>query len=124
MKPDDYRPVFFAEALKQVLDVQASDQLTRRRSGELSKLKKARGIKGSFIAVVKGAFPSKAYLAHYYPVAVSSPKIYLCYLFRLGRLFGYYAWLLVRFILRDRSVIKAVAREQRASAVSDWLFSK
>lgn len=123
LKPDDYQPAFFAEAQKQILDEQPSSQLTRRRCGEFLKLKKAKGIKGRFIAIAKGAFPSKAYLAHYYPVAVSSPKIYLYYILRLGRLFGYYAWMLVRIFLRDRSLIKAVGHGQRVRAVSDWLFS-
>jgi len=62
-------------------------------------------------------------MARIYPVPVSSAKIYLYYLFRLGRLFVYYSKVLVRFFRNDRSVLKAVDQEQRVSAVSDWLFS-
>jgi hypothetical protein len=56
-------------------------------------------------------------------VPVSSPKIYLFYLFRLGRLLVYYIIMLFRFLRRDRSVKKAIDQEQQVSTVSDWMFS-
>jgi hypothetical protein len=121
IKPADYQSVFFDEAMEQILDVSPSGQLIRR-IGRLSKIKKAKGIKGKILALLKEAFPSREYLAGIYPVSVSSPKIYLCYLFRLGRLIVYYIMLL-RLFRRDQSIIKAVHQEHRASAVSDWMFS-
>jgi len=124
LRPDDYQIAFFNEALEQIFDVKSSDQLIRSRSRKLSKLKKVKGMKSKLYAVLKEAFPSKVYLAHAYPVAVSSPKMYLCYLFRLGRLSGYYSVMLFRFFLHDRSVREAVDQERRASAVLGWLFSK
>jgi hypothetical protein len=75
------------------------------------------------LALLKGAFPSREYLARIYPVSVSSPKIYLCYLFRLGRLIVHYTIVLLRLFGRDQSVINAVHQEHRVSAVSDWMFS-
>jgi len=123
IKPADYQSAFFDEALEQIFNEKPSGQLIRRRIGKLSKIKKVKGIKGRILALLKGAFPSRAYLARIYPVSVSSPKIYLCYLFRLGRLFVYYTKVLLRLFRRDQAVIKAVDQEQRVSAVSDWLFS-
>jgi len=123
IKPADYQPAFFTEALEQILDEKSSDQLIRRRIGKLSKIKKIKGIKGKVLAFLKGAFPSRAYLARIYPISVSSPKIYLCYLFRLGRLLVYYTKMLLRLFHHDQAVIKAIDQEQRVRAVSDWLFS-
>jgi hypothetical protein len=123
IKPDDYQSAFFDEALEQIFDVNPSGPLIRRRIGKLSKIKKVKGIKGKVSALLKGAFPSREYLARIYPVSVSSPKIYLCYLFRLGRLIVYYTIVLLRLFHRDQSVIKAVHQEHRVSAVSDWMFS-
>jgi hypothetical protein len=123
IKPDDYQPVFFDEALEQIFDVNPSSQLIRIRIGSLSKIKKVKGIKGKVLALLKKAFPSRETLARMYPVSVSSPKIYLCYLFRLRRLIVYYTIVLLRLFRRDQSVIKAVHQAHRVSAVSDWMFS-
>ncbi|HEY5522488.1 MAG TPA: nucleotidyltransferase family protein [Desulfuromonadaceae bacterium] len=123
MKPGDYQPAFFEEALEQIFNEKPSAQLIRRRIGKLAKIGKSKGIKGKVSAFLRGAFPSKPYMARIYPVPVSSAKIYLYYLFRLGRLFVYYSKVLIRFFRNDRSVLKAVDQEQRVSAVSDWLFS-
>lgn len=123
LKPGDYQPAFLSEALEQILDEKPSGQLIRRRIGKLAKIKKTKGIQGKVLAFLREVFPSKVYLARIYPVSVSSPKIYLCYLFRLGRLMVYYTKMLFRLFRRDRSVIKAIDQEQRVSAVSDWMFS-
>jgi len=125
IKPDDYQSAFFDEALEQIFDVNPSGQLTRIRIGKLSnKIKKVKGIKGKVSALLKGVFPSREYLARFYPVSVSSPKIYVCYLFRLGGgLIVYFTIVLLRLFRRDQSVIKAVHQERRVSAVSDWMFS-
>ena len=123
IKPDDYQPAFFEEALEQIFDEKPSGQLIKRRIGKLIKIKKVKGIKGKVSAFLKGAFPSRAYMARIYPIAVSSPKIYLCYLFRLGRLLVYYTKMLLRLFHHDQAVIKAIDQEQRVSAVSDWMFS-
>ena len=123
IKPDDYQSVFFDEALEQIFDVSPSGQLIRIRIGKLSKIKKAKGIKGKVMALLKGAFPSKEKLARIYSVSVSSPKIYLYYLFRLGRLIICYTSVLLRLFRRDQSAIEAVHQEHRVSAVSDWMFS-
>ncbi len=122
IKPDDYQSVFFDEALEQIFDVSSSGQLTNRL-GVLSKIKRVRGIKGKFLALLKGAFPSRKDLARFYPVSISSPKIYLCYLFHLGRLTVYFTIVLLRLFRRDQSVIKAVHQVHRMSAISDWMFS-
>jgi hypothetical protein len=124
IKPDDYQSVFFDEALEQVFDESPSGWLTVMRIGQLSKIKKVHGIKGKVLALLKKVFPSRENLARSYPVSVSSPKIYLCYLFRLRRLIVYYTSVLLRLVRRDRSVIKAVHRARRVSAVSDRMFSK
>jgi hypothetical protein len=125
IQPDDYQSVFFDEALEQIFDVDVSPsgQLIVVRIGQLSKIKKAKGIKGKVLALLKRAFPSRENLARIYPVSVSSPKIYLCYLFRLGRLIVYYTIVLLRLFRRDQSVIKAVHQAHRVSAVCDWMFS-
>ena len=125
IKPDDYQSAFFDEALEQIFDVNPSGQLTRIRIGKLSnKIKKVKGIKGKVSALLKGVFPSREYLARFYPVSVSSPKIYVCYLFRLGGgLIVYFTIVLLRLFRRDQSVIKAVHQAHRVSAVSDWMFS-
>lgn len=123
IKPDDYQSVFFDEALEQIFDVSPSGRLTVIRIGHLSKIKKVKGIKGKVSALFKKAFPSRESLARMYPVSVSSPRIYLCYLFRLGRLIVYYTIVLLRLFRRDQSVIKAVHQAHRVSSVSDWMFS-
>jgi hypothetical protein len=136
IKPDDYQSVFFDEALEQILDfrpdilshivcrkVCRSGLVLAITIGQLSKIKKVKGIKGKVLALLKKAFPSREYLAYLYPVSVSSPKIYLCYLFRLGNLTVYYTIVLLRLFRRDQSVIKAVHRAQRVTAVSDWMYS-
>jgi hypothetical protein len=123
IKPGDYQPAFFAEALEQIFAEKPSGQLLRKRIGKLAKIIKVKGIKGRVLALLKGAFPSRAYMARIYPISVSSPKIYLCYLFRLGRLLVYYTKMLFRLFHHDQAVVKAVDQEQRVSAVSDWMFS-
>jgi hypothetical protein len=123
IKPDDYQSVFFDEALEQIFDVSSSDQLTVIRIGQLSKIKKVNGIKGKILALLKEAFPSREYLARFYPGSVSSRKYIWVILFRLGRLTVYYTVVLLRLFRRDPSVIKAVHQANRGSAVSDWMFS-
>lgn len=125
MTPDDYQPVFLDEALKQVFDadVRPSGQLLATRIGQLARIGQARGIKGKVLALLERAFPSREHLARLYPVSVSSPKIYLCYLLRLGRLIGYYTIVLLRLLRRNQSVTRAVNQERRMRAVSDWMFS-
>jgi hypothetical protein len=125
IKPDDYQSVYFDESLEQIFDadISPSSQLIRKRIGKLSKIKKVKGIKGRVLALLKGAFPSREYLARWYSVSVSSPKIYLYYLFRLGRLIAYFTIVFLRLFRRDQSVIKAGHRAHRVSAVSDWIFS-
>jgi hypothetical protein len=123
IKPDDYQPVFFDEALEQIFDVSPSGQLIVKGIDQLSKMKKVKGIKGKVLALLKHAFPSRAILARIYPVSVSSPKIYLCYLFRLGRLMVYYTSVLLRLFRRDQLVIKTVHQARRVNAVSDWMYS-
>jgi hypothetical protein len=123
IKPDDYQSVFFDEALEQIFDVSPSSQLTVIKIGKLSKIKKVKGIKGKVLALLKKAFPSREQLARFYPVSVSSPKIYLCYLFRLGRLIVFCTIVLLRLFRRDQSVIKAAHQAHRVNEVSDWMFS-
>jgi len=120
IKPDDYQSVFFDEALEQILDVSPPGQLIRKRIGKLLKIKKGRGMVSTLL---KEAFPSRKYLARIYPVSVSSPKIYLCYLFRLSHLIFYFVMVFLRLFHRDQSVMKAVHQANRVSAVSDWMFS-
>lgn len=125
MKPDDYQSVFLDEAMEQFFDadVTPSGQLIVVRIGQLSNIKKISGLKGKALALLERAFPSREKLARIYPVSVSSPKIYLYYLFRLGRLIVYYSTVFLRLLRRDPSVMEAVHREHRVSAVSRWLFS-
>jgi hypothetical protein len=124
LKSGDYQPAFFAEALEQIFDEKPSGWIFRRRVGKLAKITKVKGISGKVAAFLNGVFPSREYLARMYPVSVSSPKIYLFYLSRLGRLFVYFISVLLRFFRRDPSVIHAFRHEQKVSAVSDWMFSK
>lgn len=123
IKPDDYQSVFFDEALEQIFDVSPAGHLIIIRMGKLSKIRKAKGIKGKVLALLEKVFPSRESLARMYPVSVSSPKIFLCYLFRLRRLIVYYTIVLFRLSRHDPSVIKAAHQAHRASAVSDWVFS-
>ena len=123
IKPDDYRSVFLDEVLEQIFDLSPLSQLMRTRIGSLLKIKKAKGMKGKVLALFKKAFPSREYLTRQYSVSVSSPKIYLCYLYRLGRLIAAYAIVFLRLFRRDPSVIKAAHQAHRLSAVSDWMFS-
>jgi hypothetical protein len=122
IKPADYRPAYFAEALEQIFAEKPSGQLIKRRIGKLSKIKNAKGIKGKVLALLKGAFPSRPYIARTYPVPVTSAKIYLYYFFRLGRLLIYFTAVLLRPFRRDQAVEQAVDQAQRMSAVSDWMF--
>ncbi|HTY45067.1 MAG TPA: nucleotidyltransferase family protein [Patescibacteria group bacterium] len=124
IKPPDYRPVFLDEALRQVLDVGSSGQQAVMRINQLSNIQKMKGAGSRVSAFFRKAFPSKENLARMYPVPVSSPKIYLCYVFRLGRLIASYAAAFFRLFRRDQAFIKAVQQAQRASAVSDWIFSR
>lgn len=124
MKPADYQPALFAEVLEQIFGDKPSNQLIRRRVGRFSKIYNAQGINGKASALLQGVFPPKAYIAGIYPVSISSPKIYLYYLFRLGRLSFYFTKLLFRLCRHDRSITKAIDQEKRVSAISDWLFPK
>lgn len=123
IKPDDYQSVFFDEALEQIFDVSPSDQYIGIRIGSLSKIKRVKGIKGKVLAVLKKAFPPREYMARFYPVSVSSPKIYLCYLLRLGRPIVCYTSMPLRLFRRDQSVLKAVHQAHRGREVSAWMFS-
>lgn len=125
LKPDDYQSLFLDEAVGLIFDADASpsDQLTVIRLGQLSKIKKVKGLNGKVLALLERAFPSREKLARIYPVSISSPKIYVCYLFRLSRLTVYYTKMLVGLCRGDHAVIKAVHQEHRVGAVSDWMFS-
>ncbi|MHB8094189.1 MAG: nucleotidyltransferase domain-containing protein [Candidatus Aminicenantales bacterium] len=123
MEPDDYQSVYFDEALEQIFNDNPSDRLIRKRIDQLSQIRKYKGIKCKILSLSRVAFPSREYMARIYPVSVSSPKIFLYYIFRLGRLVVHYATVLLRWFRHDQSTIKAVHREHRTSAVSDWMFS-
>ena len=123
IKPEDYQSVFFDEALEQIFDVSPSGPLNVIRIRQLSKIKEIKGIKDKVLALLKKAFPSREHMARFYPVSVSSSKIYLYYLFRLGHLIAYYAAVFIRLSRRDQSVIKAAHQAQRVGTVSDWMFS-
>lgn len=123
IKPDDDQPAFFEDALKQIFDEKPSGHLIRRRVGKLENIKRTQGIQAKVAALGKEFFPSKEYMAGIYPLPISSKKIYLCYVFRLGRLALYFASVFLRLFRRDRSAVKAVEQARRVSAVSDWLFS-
>jgi hypothetical protein len=122
MKPDDYQPAFLDEALEQILDGSPSAQRVGARLGQFAKIQQIRGIRGKALALLRGAFPSRENLARRYPVSASSPKMYLWYLFHLGRLTAYYGVALLRLFRRDPTVIGAVHQAQRVNAVSDWMF--
>jgi hypothetical protein len=123
MKPDDYQPVFLDETLEQIYNGYPSGQLLRKNIGQLTKISKAEGLKGKFSALLKAAFPPREYLVTIYPVSISSPKIILCYIFRLARLIVQYAMVLLHLYRRDQSVIKAVHQEHGVSVDCDWMFS-
>lgn len=123
LKPADYRSAYYDEALEQIFDVAPSGRLMIGRIGKLSKIKNAKGITRKARAFMKGAFPPRAALARVYSVSASSPKVYLCYVFRLGRLFAYFMSVLLRFLRRDHTAVKAVQQEHRVREVSDWVFS-
>jgi hypothetical protein len=125
IKPDDYQSVFFDEGLKEILDVDesSSGQIIALKIGQFSRIRNVKGIRGKVSALLERAFPPKEHLAHIYPVPVSSPKRYLWYLLRLGRLIGYFTIVLLRLFRRDQSVIRAVHQEHRMTALSDWMFS-
>jgi hypothetical protein len=123
IKPDDYRPAFLEEALEQIFDGNPSDEVLRKNVGKLAKITQAKGLIGKFSILIKAAFPSRAYLATIYPISISSPKIYLCYVYRLVRLTVQYAIILLRLYRRDRSALKAADQEHRVSTVSNWMYS-
>jgi hypothetical protein len=123
IKPDDYQSVFFDTVLEQIFDLSPSGQLMIEKITKLLIFRKIKGVKDKVWALSKVAFPTRAYVASEYPVSVSSPKIYLCFLFRLGRLIVRYTPVLLRLFSRDQSVRKAVHQAHRVSAVSDWMFS-
>ena len=123
MKPADYRSVYLEEALEQLWDVGPSGHLIIKGIGLLSRIRKAKGMKRRSSTLFKAAFPSREQMARIYPVPLSGPKIYVCYLFRLGRRIASYALVVFRLIRRDRPVIAAIHQERRGSSVSDWMFS-
>lgn len=124
MKPPDYQSVYRDEAVEQIMcDITPTGQLIGIRIGGLSKIAQVKGIKGKVSALLKGAFPSREYLARIYPVSVSSPKIYLCYVLRLHHRIVWYAAVLLRLFHRDQSIITEVRQANRGSAVSNWLLS-
>ncbi|MGD0781279.1 MAG: nucleotidyltransferase family protein [Candidatus Aminicenantales bacterium] len=123
MKPADYQPDFFDGALEQIFEGSPSDQVMRLRVGLLLKIKKSKGIRGKILVLLKAAFPSPEYLARFYSVPVSFPKIYSYYFFHLGGLMVHYTIVLLRLFRRNQSAVKAVRQERRRSAVSDWMFS-
>lgn len=124
LKPDDYQAVFFDKALEQIFDANPSGQFVRKRFGILVKIKKIDSIKGMVLAFLKGVFPSREYLASIYPIPLSSPKIYLYYFVRLGRISAHFFWALLHLLRRDQAVLKEYRDGTWMSAVSDWMFSK
>jgi len=123
IKPGDYQPIFFDKALEQIFDANPSGQLFRKRIGILVNIKKTNSIKGMVLALLKGAFPSRKYMASIYPIPLSSPKIYLYYFVRLGRLSAYYFLALFHLLRRDQAVLKEYRDGNWMSAVFDWMFS-
>jgi hypothetical protein len=123
IKPDDYQPVFLNETLDQIFSGNPSGLGLRTDIGRLAKINKAKGMRGKFTVLRKAAFPPRACLATVYPVSISSPKIYLCYLSRLARLIVQSAMVLLRLYRRDPSAVNAVQQEHRARSVCDWMFS-
>jgi hypothetical protein len=122
--PGDYQAAFYEEALEQIFGEKPTAPLIKRRIGKLVQIKQNKGLKRKAIALFKEVFPEKAYLALLYPVAVSSPKIYLYYFLRMGRLLVYFAKIFLRLFRRDQSLARAIDREQRLSVLSDWMFPK
>jgi len=136
-KPEDYQAVFFDEALEQLLDISQEVFSTALYGpevspparpiaatiGRLSRIHNVRGFQGRIRALFRKAFPPRETLASKYPVSISSPKIYLCYLDRLGHLMVFTLRVLLRICRRDPSVIQEVRQARRASEVSEWMFS-
>lgn len=123
LEPADYQSAYFDEAVEQIFDVNPSERLMIKRIDKLSRIKNVKGIEHKARAFLKGAFPPRLALARAYSVSASSPKVYLCYVFRLGRLFVYFMSVLLRFLRRDQTAVKAVQQEPRLREVSDWVFS-
>jgi hypothetical protein len=121
IRPEDYQSVFLDDALEQIFDPSPSGDLIKRLR-VFSRTTRVKGIKGKFLALLRKAFPSKKDLARIYPVLISSPKIYLCYLFHLGQLIVYFT-VILRLFCRDQSVIKPAHKVRRMRAISDWMFS-
>lgn len=62
-------------------------------------------------------------MASFYSVPESSKRVYLCYLLRLKHLIQRYAWVVWRILRREETIMGEIAREERVSALMDWLSS-
>lgn len=124
LKPDDYQPRFFDEALEQIFDVSPASQMMGIGIGKLSRIREMKGIKGKMSALLKEAFPSRENMARISAASGPSRNIYLHYLFRIGRGVVFYTTVLVRLFRRDPSLINAVNRAHRVNAVSDWMYKR
>jgi hypothetical protein len=122
MKPKDYQPEFFNAALEQIFSATPGGQFMRNRIGTMMRVKKNKGVGDRVTAFLKLAFPSRECMARIYPILPSSPKVYLYYFIRLGRLSAFYAKMLFYVLRGQKTVMNDVRHGNRMGFVSDWIF--
>jgi len=123
IKPRDYQPEFFNAALEQVFAATPGARFIRNGMGTLLKVKKNKAVWGKVTVILNVVFPTREYMARIYPISPSSPKVYLYYFIRLGRLSMFYTKMIFNLLRGDKTVMNDVRHGTRMGSVANWLFS-
>ena len=120
LKPDGFDLQLVAWAKEQIF---ADESDSPSLSPNLAQFWGPKRLQDKVILFLKSAFPSPEIMARMYPAPPDSPRIYLYYPVRLKDLllrYGYAAWRLLR---RDEEMVMLVERENKKTALRDWLAS-
>jgi len=120
LKPDGFNLQVAAWAREQIF---ADESDSPSLSPNLAQFWGPRRLQDKAILLLKSVFPSPEVMAKMYPAPPDSPRIYLYYPVRLKDLLlrhGRATWQMLR---RDEEMMALVERENRKTALSDWLAS-
>jgi hypothetical protein len=120
LRPDGFELQVVAWAREQIFADRSDSPLL---SPNLAQFWGPKRLPDKAILLLKSAFPSPEIMARMYPATPDSPRIYFYYPVRLKDLLlrhGRAAWQMLR---RDEEMMALVERENRKTALSDWLAS-
>ncbi|MBV1714831.1 MAG: nucleotidyltransferase family protein [Desulfarculus sp.] len=122
LKPNDFQRYFANEIKEHIFNISPLDPLLGLANDQFAKIKRIKGVKGKAKAVLKRAFPPREDIARTYAVAISSPRLYLCYLLRIWHIIAYYTVVQLGLFRRDQSVKRSVNQAHRVNTIFKWIF--